>query len=178
MTGAHRSRRRSLRSGGRVAREVHCARSVKKLTRWRCRSVLPSVVRTSRPRFRDIRQLVEWRTNGRDVSFSVSTRRDAAELKPSRRVRLARVERLAPARQTPTNQANLRTLVHIPSRNARATPLQKSSTTPTVVTVDRSSAGTSGAPLVPVDERAPTSLELLRQLEGFVREHFNISADT
>jgi hypothetical protein len=44
------------------------------------------------------------------------------------------------------------------------------SITPTVDTVDRSSSGTSGAPLVPFDERAPTSLELLRQLEDFVHE--------
>jgi len=43
---------------------------------------------------------------------------------------------------------------------------------------DRSSTGTPGAPLFPAGERPPTSLELLRQLEGFVRELFEISATT
>ena len=47
---------------------------------------------------------------------------------------------------------------------------RNSPNTPTVDTVDRSSSGAKGAPLAPFDERAPTSLELLRQLEDFVRE--------
>jgi hypothetical protein len=47
---------------------------------------------------------------------------------------------------------------------------------PTAGAVTRSSTGVQGAPLVPFDERSPTSLELLRKLEDFVRELFEISS--
>jgi hypothetical protein len=36
--------------------------------------------------------------------------------------------------------------------------------------VDRPSTGERGTHLAPLDDRTPTSLELLRQLEEFVRE--------
>jgi hypothetical protein len=53
-----------------------------------------------------------------------------------------------------------------------------SSHAPTADAVESSSTGVAGAPLVPFDEPPPTSLELLRQLESFVRELFDISSGT
>jgi hypothetical protein len=56
--------------------------------------------------------------------------------------------------------------------------LRNGSDSPAANTVDGSSTGITGPPLVPLDERPPTSLELLRQLEDIVRELFEISART
>jgi hypothetical protein len=55
-------------------------------------------------------------------------------------------------------------------------PLRNKSNSPATVVADRSPTGTPGAPLSLVDERPPTSLELVRQLEGLVRELFEIRA--
>jgi hypothetical protein len=54
--------------------------------------------------------------------------------------------------------------------------LRNKSNNPATVAVELSPSGLVGAPLFLVDERPPTSLELLRQLEGVVRELFEISA--
>jgi hypothetical protein len=86
-----------------------------------------------------------------------------------------RFERLVPARRVRSKRTNVRNSMLTPARNEPAMPLRNRSNTTTVVTVERSSTGKSGAPLLPVDERPPTSLELLRQLEVFVRENFEIS---
>jgi hypothetical protein len=52
--------------------------------------------------------------------------------------------------------------------------LRNKSNRPASVVVDRSPTGVPGAPLSLVDERPPTSLELVRQLEDLVRELFEI----
>jgi hypothetical protein len=53
-------------------------------------------------------------------------------------------------------------------------PLRNKSNRPTSVVADCSPTGTPGAPLSLVDDRPPTSLELVRQLEELVRELFEI----
>jgi hypothetical protein len=55
-------------------------------------------------------------------------------------------------------------------------PLRNKSNNPTGVAVERPFTGPPVSPTSFVDERPPTSLELLRQLEGLVREMFEISA--
>jgi hypothetical protein len=97
-------------------------------------AVLPSPLRTSRPRFRVARYLVE-------------------QMESRWIVRLSAVERCE----------------MISARVSR-------SNTPAGAPGERVSTGMAEAPLPPVDERPLTSLELLRQLEGFVREHFEINA--